>query len=95
MTPREVIAAKLPTKLNENWADEIIAALTAAGYVILPAAEVEAKDKALEPFALIADDYAVEEEDEFQVWNDFDVLGASLPLRIFRSARRALKGEKP
>ena len=57
-------------------------------------AELEAalreKDKALKPFAAIADDYADQEDDDFQVWRDFDVLGASLPLRHFRRARAAL-----
>ena len=55
--------------------------------------EAEAKlaeaNKALEPFARIADDYTDEEDDDFQVWKDFDVLGATLPLKHFRAARRA------
>lgn len=46
--------------------------------------------EALEPFARIADEYSAEEDDDFQVWKDFDVLGATLPLKIFRRARAAL-----
>lgn len=52
MTPREVIAAKLPTAHRKVWADEIIESLGAAGYVILPAAEAQAiRDKTLEEAA--------------------------------------------
>jgi hypothetical protein len=51
--------------------------------------------EALEPFAKIADEYAAQEEDDFQVWRDFDVLGATLPLRNFRRARTALSGTSP
>lgn len=47
---------------------------------------------ALEPFAVIADGYDAAEDDAFEVWQDFDVLGASLPLRIFCAARRVLAG---
>ena len=35
MDARDVSAGKLPTKLNEAWANEIIAALTASGYQII------------------------------------------------------------
>jgi putative hemolysin len=35
MSARDVIAVKLPTALKSEWADEILAALTAAGYRIL------------------------------------------------------------
>lgn len=49
--------------------------------------------KALEPFARIADDYTDEEDDDFQVWKDFDVLGATLPLKHFRAARRAREAQ--
>ncbi|BCH33162.1 hypothetical protein MesoLjLc_50920 [Mesorhizobium sp. L-8-10] len=49
-----------------------------------------AKDEALKPFAAIADEYSEQEDDDFQVWNDFDVLGANLPLRHFRAARCAI-----
>lgn len=46
--------------------------------------------EALKPFAAIADEYADQEDDDFQVWKDFDVLGATLPLKHFRAARRVL-----
>lgn len=49
--------------------------------------------KALVPFAHIAESYSDQEDDEFQVWTDFDALGATLPLRIFRRARAALGGQ--
>jgi vacuolar-type H+-ATPase subunit I/STV1 len=49
---------------------------------------------ALEPFGKIAEEYADQEDDDFQVWRDFDVLGATLPLRIFRRARTVLSREK-
>lgn len=52
-------------------------------------ARVAVMDAALEPFSKIADEYADQEDDDFQVWRDFDVLGATLPLRIFRRAREA------
>lgn len=56
---------------------------------------VRVKDEALRPFATIAEDYADQEDDDFQVWRDFDVLGATLPLRIFRRARTALSNGEP
>lgn len=52
-------------------------------------AKLEAAAAALEPFKNIADEYTDAEDDDFQVWKDFDVLGATLPLRIFRRAREA------
>ncbi|WP_038367777.1 hypothetical protein [Bosea sp. UNC402CLCol] len=54
-------------------------------------AALKAAREALEPFARIAEEYADQEDDDFQVWRDFDVLGATLPLRIFRAARSALE----
>lgn len=48
--------------------------------------------EALQFFAAIADEYDDQEDDEFQVWKDFDVLGATLPLKHFRRARTALAG---
>lgn len=51
---------------------------------------LERAEEALRPFAAISDDYSAEEDDDFQVWRDFDVLGASLPLKHFRRARAAL-----
>lgn len=51
--------------------------------------------EALRPFAAIADEYADDEDDDFQVWRDFDVLGATLPLRHFRKARSALAALSP
>lgn len=53
-------------------------------------AQLAEANKALEPFARIADDYTDEEDDDFQVWKDFDVLGATLPLKHFRAGRQAL-----
>jgi hypothetical protein len=47
--------------------------------------------EALTPLAAIADEYSDAEDDEFEVWQDFDVLGATLPLRNFRAARKALR----
>ena len=44
---------------------------------------------ALKPFVDIANEYDDAEDDDFQVWRDFDVLGATLPLRNFRRARAA------
>lgn len=44
----------------------------------------------IKPFAAIAAEYADQEDDEFQVWKDFDVLGATLPLKIFRAASRLI-----
>lgn len=52
-------------------------------------AKVEGLRTALEPFAKIAAEYSASEDDDFQVWKDFDVLGATLPLRIFRCASQA------
>jgi len=46
--------------------------------------------EALRPFADIANEYDDAEDDDFQVWKDFDVMGASLPLKHFRRARAAL-----
>jgi hypothetical protein len=46
--------------------------------------------EALKPFAEIANEYTDAEDDTFQVWRDFDVLGATLPLRNFRRARAVL-----
>ena len=46
---------------------------------------------ALKPFSAIAEEYSDSEGDDFQVWKDFDVLGATLPLRIFRRARALLQ----
>ncbi len=68
------------------------AALTDKSADALEAAATEAERlrEALEPFAAIADEYAAQEDDDFQVWRDFDALGASLPLRHFRAARQAL-----
>ena len=53
-------------------------------------AEVARLRGALEPFAAIAEEYSDAEDDDFQVWKDFDVLGATLPLSHFRRARSAL-----
>lgn len=53
-------------------------------------AQIKRLAEALRPLALIADNYDDEEDDAFQVWQDFDILGASLPLRNFRRARSAL-----
>jgi hypothetical protein len=47
-------------------------------------------ERVLKPFAKIAAEYADEEDDEFQIWKDFDVLGATLPLHIFRAASALL-----
>lgn len=55
-------------------------------------ASLAAAREALKPFAAIAEDYSEAEDDSFQVWTDFDILGSSLPLSIFRSARAALAG---
>lgn len=60
-------------------------------------AEAAEADKArlseeLRPFAAVADKYSDAEDDDFQVWLDFDVLGAMLTLRHFRAARAALSG---
>lgn len=46
--------------------------------------------EALRPLATIADEYGDQEDDDFQVWKDFDLLGATLPLKHFRRARAAL-----
>lgn len=42
---REVIAAKLPTAFKEPWAQEILEALTAAGYRIIGPDEVQAMER--------------------------------------------------
>lgn len=55
-------------------------------------AQLAEANKVLEPFARIADEYG-DEEDDFQIWKDFDVLGASLPLKHFRAARRAREAQ--
>lgn len=52
-----------------------------------PAGGVREALEALKPFADIANEYVDQEDDDFQVWKDFDVIGATLPLRIFRNAR--------
>lgn len=49
--------------------------------------------EALEPFAAIAAGYEEDDDDDFQVWKDFDLLGASLPLSIFRRARKAYEAK--
>ena len=46
--------------------------------------------EAIAPLAVIAEEYAPEEEGDYQVWRDFDVLGASLQLKRFRRAAAAL-----
>ena len=48
----------------------------------------------IKPFADIAEEYSDQEDDDFEVWKDFDVLGATLPLRIFRAARSYLERNK-
>jgi hypothetical protein len=54
-----------------------------------PAGGVREALEALKLFADIANEYDDAEDDDFQVWRDFDVLGATLPLRNFRKARVA------
>lgn len=49
--------------------------------------------EALKPFAAIANDYNDQDADDFEVFTDFDNLGASLPLKRFRRARAALEGK--
>jgi Rad3-related DNA helicase len=58
-------------------------------------ARVRELEAGLRPFATIADEYTDQEDDDFQVWKDFDVLGATLPLRIFRRARALLQPTEP
>lgn len=53
---------------------------------------VAALEAGLKPFADIAEAYRESEDDDFQVGHDFDTLGSSLPLRIFRAARALFKG---
>jgi hypothetical protein len=53
MSARDVIAAKLPTKLNEAWAEEIITALTAAGYRLIGPGELDRET--IERCAQVAD----------------------------------------
>lgn len=62
------------------------------GGVLVPSPEmVEAicsllieQHEAMGPLAAISDEYSDAEDDDFQVWKDFDVLGATLPLKHFR-----------
>ncbi len=58
-------------------------------------AEASALRETLKSFAEIAESYSDSEDDALQMWKDFDVLGASLPLSIFRRARAALSEPKP
>jgi hypothetical protein len=60
----------------------------AAATLTAQAALLESARQVIKPFAEIAAEYADQEDDEFQVWKDFDVLGATLPLKIFRAASR-------
>lgn len=46
-------------------------------------------DRVLSLFASIADGYDEAEDDAHQVWKDFDNIGSSLPLKLFRDARSA------
>lgn len=46
-------------------------------------------DRVLSLFASIADGYDESEDDDHQVWKDFDIIGSSLPLKHFRAARSA------
>lgn len=52
---------------------------------------------ALKPFAELADEYSEREDASFQVWKDFNPLGAMkrLTLAKFRSARAVLQGVTP
>lgn len=52
---------------------------------------VAALEAGLKPFADISEAYSEREDDDFQVWHDFDTLGSSLPLRIFRAARALIE----
>lgn len=64
----------------------------AGGLESLQAELAKARD-VIRPFAEIADNYADQEDDDFDVLYDFDVLGRRLKLRLFRAAR-AFQGEK-
>jgi len=49
--------------------------------------------EALKPFAAIAEEYSEYEDDDHQVWKDFDIIGSNLPLKIFRAAEVLLKAK--
>lgn len=74
--------------------DVVDALSTAEATIASLRGEVERKNAALKPFAEIADGYSSSEDEDVEVWKDFDVLGASLPLRIFRTARAAIRNLK-
>ncbi|WP_379069183.1 Lar family restriction alleviation protein [Mesorhizobium sp. UC22_110] len=75
--------------LNEGpFTKENLVEFRAATALTAQAALLDRAREVIKPFAAIAAEYSDQEDDGFQVWTDFDVLGATLPLKIFRAASR-------